>query len=57
MGAVPVQTYWPTSTRPFSWVGLARRIPLRIDFDSASDGVKLVAGQTAIVIVQESDKK
>jgi multidrug resistance efflux pump len=43
----------PTST----WVCLAQRLPVRIDFDSVPDGVKLVAGQTATVIVQEPDKK
>ena len=41
----------------FTWVRLAQRIPVRIDFDSIPDGVKLVAGQTATVIVQELDKK
>lgn len=41
----------------FTWVRLAQRIPVRIDFDSVPDGVKLVAGQTATVIVEETSKK
>lgn len=41
----------------FTWVRLAQRIPVRIDFDSVPDGVKLVAGQTATVIVQEAGGK
>ncbi|MDY0874167.1 HlyD family secretion protein [Dongia rigui] len=41
----------------FTWVRLAQRIPVRIDFDSVPDGVKLVAGQTATVVVQEPDGK
>jgi len=41
----------------FTWVRLAQRIPVRIDFNSVPDGVKLVAGQTATVVVQEPGKK
>lgn len=41
----------------FTWVRLAQRIPVRIDFDSVPDGVKLVAGQTATVVVQEPTTK
>jgi RND family efflux transporter MFP subunit len=35
----------------FTWVRLAQRIPVRIDIDQVPDGVKLVAGQTATVVV------
>jgi RND family efflux transporter MFP subunit len=36
----------------FTWVRLAQRIPVRIDIDQVPDGVKLVAGQTATVVIQ-----
>jgi RND family efflux transporter MFP subunit len=36
----------------FTWVRLAQRIPVRVEFDSVPDGVVLVAGQTATVEVQ-----
>jgi len=41
----------------FTWVRLAQRIPVRIDFDSVPEGVKLVAGQTATVVVEEAERK
>ena len=41
----------------FTWVRLAQRIPVRIDFDSVPENVKLVAGQTATVIVNEPEQK
>jgi multidrug resistance efflux pump len=41
----------------FNWVRLAQRIPVRIDFDHVPDGVKLIAGQTATVVIQPVDPK
>ncbi|HEX9448111.1 MAG TPA: HlyD family secretion protein, partial [Dongiaceae bacterium] len=41
----------------FTWVRLAQRIPVRIDIDEVPDGVKLVAGQTATVVVSPKDGK
>jgi RND family efflux transporter MFP subunit len=41
----------------FNWVRLAQRIPVRIDFDHVPDGLKLVAGQTATVVIQPPDQK
>jgi multidrug resistance efflux pump len=31
----------------FTWVRLAQRVPVPIQLDHVSDGVRLVAGQTA----------
>ena len=41
----------------FNWVRLAQRIPVRIDFDHMPDGIKLIAGQTATVVIQPPDQK
>jgi len=41
----------------FNWVRLAQRIPVRIDLDHVPDGVKLIAGQTATVVIQPADQK
>ena len=41
----------------FNWVRLAQRIPVRIDIDHVPDGVKLIAGQTATVVIQPADQK
>jgi multidrug resistance efflux pump len=41
----------------FNWVRLAQRIPVRIDFDHVPDGVKLIAGQTATVVIRPVDPK
>ncbi|HVJ43994.1 MAG TPA: HlyD family secretion protein [Dongiaceae bacterium] len=41
----------------FNWVRLAQRIPVRIDLDRVPDGVKLIAGQTATVVIQPPDQK
>ena len=42
----------------FTWVRLARRIPVRIELDHVPDGVRLVAGQTASVqIVPSADRR
>lgn len=37
----------------FAWVRLAQRVPVRIALDSVPDGVHLVAGLTATVVVQQ----
>jgi RND family efflux transporter MFP subunit len=40
----------------FTWVRLAQRVPVRIQFDNVPDGVQLVAGQTVSVqIVSNTD--
>ncbi|HVJ35839.1 MAG TPA: HlyD family secretion protein [Terriglobia bacterium] len=41
----------------FNWVRLAQRIPVRIDLDRVPDGVKLIAGQTATVVIQSDDER
>jgi multidrug resistance efflux pump len=38
----------------FTWVRLAQRVPVRIEIDQVPDGVRLVAGQTATVQIEES---
>jgi multidrug resistance efflux pump len=38
----------------FTWIRLAQRIPVRINFDNVPSGVRLVAGMTATVQI---DKK
>ncbi|MDX3978444.1 HlyD family secretion protein [Shinella sp.] len=41
----------------FSWVRLARRIPVRIEIDHVPDGVQLIVGRTATASVErESDE-
>ncbi|MBV8913910.1 MAG: hypothetical protein JOZ05_12830, partial [Acetobacteraceae bacterium] len=35
----------------FSWVRLAQRVPVRITLDKAPEGVRLIPGRTATVIV------
>lgn len=41
----------------FNWVRLAQRIPVRIEIDHVPDGIKLVAGQTATVVVLPKQQK
>lgn len=41
----------------FTWVRLAQRIPVRIDIDQVPGGIKLVAGQTATVVIQARGDK
>ena len=41
----------------FNWVRLAQRIPVRIEIDHVPDGVKLVAGQTATIVIHNDQKK
>ncbi len=41
----------------FNWVRLAQRIPVRIEIDHVPDGVKLVAGQTATIVIHDDEKK
>jgi RND family efflux transporter MFP subunit len=38
----------------FTWVRLAQRVPVRIEIDQVPAGVRLVAGQTATVQIEES---
>jgi len=40
----------------FTWVRLARRVPVRIHTDQLSDGVRLVAGMTATVQIDAQPK-
>ena len=37
----------------FTWVRLAQRIPVRIEIDSVPDGVRLAAGMTATVEIED----
>lgn len=39
-------------TPTFSWVRLAQRIPVRVKLDPVPDGVRLIAGRTATVVIQ-----
>lgn len=39
-------------TPTFSWVRLAQRIPVRIALDNVPDGVRLIVGRTASVVVE-----
>jgi RND family efflux transporter MFP subunit len=41
----------------FNWVRLAQRIPVRIEVDHMPEGVKLIAGLTATVVVESQDQK
>jgi RND family efflux transporter MFP subunit len=38
-------------TPTFSWVRLAQRVPVRVRLDALPDGVRLIPGQTATVVV------
>ncbi|WP_310016233.1 HlyD family secretion protein [Brucella pseudogrignonensis] len=40
----------------FSWVRLAQRIPVRIEIDNNPENIRLIAGRTATVSVEEFDK-
>ncbi len=46
----------PNVNPTFNWVRLAQRIPVRIRLDDVPAGVKLVAGQTATVVVDAGTK-
>ena len=39
----------------FTWVRLAQRIPIRVALDHVPDGVQLLAGRTATVVVESKD--
>lgn len=39
----------------FSWVRLAQRIPVRIAIDKVPDGVRLIAGRTATVSIEQKN--
>lgn len=41
----------------FSWVRLAQRIPVRISIDKIPEGLRITAGMTATVIVEDVKKK
>ncbi|GAA4342779.1 HlyD family secretion protein [Pigmentiphaga soli] len=41
----------PNVNPTFNWVRLAQRIPVRVKLDRVPEGVRLVAGQTATVVV------
>ena len=43
----------PNVNPTFNWVRLAQRIPVRVKIDDVPDGVRLVAGQTATVSVDD----
>jgi len=43
----------PNVNPNFNWVRLAQRIPVRIHIDGVPDGVRLVAGQTATVSIDD----
>ncbi|MDE1993481.1 MAG: HlyD family secretion protein [Rhizobiaceae bacterium] len=43
-------------TPTFSWVRLAQRIPIRIALDHVPDGLRLVPGQTATVMVKSGSQ-
>ncbi|OZI44908.1 efflux transporter periplasmic adaptor subunit [Bordetella genomosp. 5] len=44
----------PNVNPTFNWVRLAQRIPVRVKIDSIPDGVRLVAGQTATVAIDNA---
>lgn len=44
----------PNVNPTFNWVRLAQRIPVRVKIDSIPDGVRLVAGQTATVAIENA---
>jgi multidrug resistance efflux pump len=41
----------------FTWVRLAQRVPVRIRIDQTPDGVRLVAGMTATVQIDEPNER
>lgn len=43
----------PNVTPAFDWVRLAQRIPVRIAIDKVPDGVRLIAGRTATVSIDD----
>jgi multidrug resistance efflux pump len=45
----------PNVNPNFNWVRLAQRIPVRVHIDHVPPGVRLVAGQTATVSVNDAD--
>ena len=44
----------PNVNPSFNWVRLAQRIPVRVRIDNVPDGVRLVAGQTATVSIDDA---
>ncbi len=47
------QELLPVVAPTFEWIRLAQRVPVRIEFDSVPEGVELVVGTTATVLVLE----
>ncbi len=47
----------PNVNPNFNWVRLAQRIPVRVHIDEVPDGVRLVSGQTATVVVQDGARR
>jgi multidrug resistance efflux pump len=45
----------PNVNPTFSWVRLAQRVPVRIELDPLPQGMQLVAGRTATVVVHPTD--
>ena len=43
----------PNVNPAFSWVRLAQRIPVRIDFDEVPEDFRMIAGRTATVSIVE----
>lgn len=43
----------PNVNPTFNWVRLAQRIPVRVTIDEVPEGVRLVAGQTATVAIEQ----
>ena len=39
----------------FSWVRLAQRIPVRVAIDRLPEGMRLVSGMTATVVLEPAD--
>ncbi len=40
----------------FSWIRLAQRVPVRIALDKVPDGVTLIAGRTATVVIDDANR-
>src|SRR6202453_3106439 len=51
--ATPDQAGLASVNPIFTWVRLAQRVPVRLDIDRVPDGVRLVAGMTATVQIEE----
>jgi multidrug resistance efflux pump len=45
------QELLPSISATFEWIRLAQRVPVRVEFDKLPQGVELVVGTTASVLV------